>query len=156
MLNVGQFGVIQNAGFTSSSIALNTVSITAGNGLTGGGTIASNRTINVGAGSGISVAADSVAVDGTVLRTTGNQTKSGDLTVTNLTANNNIASGSLGGGGTAPLYATSLGILTRSAGAFSDDQNTKVRALITSVADILNATPGQKAAIDSLLTSEGF
>jgi len=47
------------------------VSITAGNGLTGGGTIASTRTINVGAGDGISVAADSVSVDTTVLRTTG-------------------------------------------------------------------------------------
>lgn len=47
------------------------VSITAGNGLTGGGTIAATRTLNVGAGSGISVTADAVAVDATVLRTTG-------------------------------------------------------------------------------------
>lgn len=39
------------------------VSITAGNGLTGGGTIAASRTINVGAGAGISVAADSVALN---------------------------------------------------------------------------------------------
>jgi len=47
------------------------VSITAGNGLTGGGTIAATRTLNVGAGDGISVAADTVSVDATVLRTTG-------------------------------------------------------------------------------------
>lgn len=39
------------------------VSGIAGNGLTGGGNIASDFTLNVGAGAGISVAADSVAVD---------------------------------------------------------------------------------------------
>lgn len=39
------------------------VTLTAGNGLTGGGTIAANRSFAVGAGTGISVAADSVAVD---------------------------------------------------------------------------------------------
>ena len=38
------------------------VSITAGNGLTGGGTIAASRTIDVGAGNGITVGADSVSV----------------------------------------------------------------------------------------------
>ena len=39
------------------------VSISAGDGLTGGGTIASSRTINVGSGTGISVGADSVGLD---------------------------------------------------------------------------------------------
>ena len=58
------------------------VSITAGNGLTGGGTIASTRTINVGAGDGISVAADSVAVDATVLRTTGDSVVSASAQIT--------------------------------------------------------------------------
>jgi hypothetical protein len=38
------------------------VSITAGSGLTGGGTIAANRTINVGAGTGITVNANDVAL----------------------------------------------------------------------------------------------
>ena len=60
------------SGFVSNEhIDHSSVSITAGNGLTGGGTITSTRTINVGAGDGISVVADSVAVDTTVLRTTG-------------------------------------------------------------------------------------
>ena len=60
------------SGFVSNEhIDHSSVSITAGNGLTGGGTIVSTRTINVGAGDGISVVADSVAVDTTVLRTTG-------------------------------------------------------------------------------------
>lgn len=45
------------------------VSITAGSGLTGGGTIAASRTINVGAGSYITVAADAVSVDATTTNT---------------------------------------------------------------------------------------
>ena len=46
--------------------------VTAGAGLTGGG-VSGAVTLDVGAGDGISVAADSVAVDATVLRTTGSQ-----------------------------------------------------------------------------------
>jgi hypothetical protein len=40
-----------------------TRAVNAGLGLTGGGTIAADRTLNVGAGAGISVVADTVAVD---------------------------------------------------------------------------------------------
>jgi len=39
------------------------VSVIAGDGLTGGGTIAANRTIAIGAGTGIDVAADAISVD---------------------------------------------------------------------------------------------
>lgn len=39
--------------------------VTAGNGLTGGGSLAVNRTLDVGAGTGISVAADAVSLDTT-------------------------------------------------------------------------------------------
>ena len=46
-----------------------TVSITAGNGLTGGGTIASTRTINIGAGNGITVNSDDIEVDMSVFDT---------------------------------------------------------------------------------------
>ena len=63
------------------------VSITAGSGLTGGGTIAATRTINVGQGDGISVAADAVAVDSTVVRTTGNQTIGGVKTFNDIVVN---------------------------------------------------------------------
>ena len=59
------------------------VSITAGSGLTGGGNITTSRTINVGSGDGISVAADSVAVDSTVVRTSGDQTIAGNKTFSN-------------------------------------------------------------------------
>ena len=58
------------------------VSITAGSGLTGGGTIASTRTINVGEGDGITVSANAIAVDGTVLRTTGDGVVSGSSQIT--------------------------------------------------------------------------
>ena len=52
------------SGFVSDEhVAHSGVSITAGSGLTGGGTIAATRTINVGEGVGIDVAADAVALD---------------------------------------------------------------------------------------------
>ena len=56
------------------------VTLTAGDGLTGGGTIAASRSFAVGAGDGISVAADAVAVDTSVVRTTGTQTIAGAKT----------------------------------------------------------------------------
>jgi hypothetical protein len=54
--------------------------ITAGDGLTGGGDLTANRTFNVGAGDGISVAADSVAVNSTVVRTSTTITAGDGLT----------------------------------------------------------------------------
>jgi len=54
--------------------------VTAGNGLTGGATTGA-ATLNVGAGDGISVAADAVAVDATVLRTTGGGVVSGSAQI---------------------------------------------------------------------------
>ena len=50
--------------------------------MAGGGSLAANRTIDVGQGDGISVSADSIAVDSTVVRTTGVQTISGSRTYT--------------------------------------------------------------------------
>ena len=58
-----------------------TVSITAGAGLTGGGTIASSRTINVVGGDGITANANDIQVDGTVLRTTGDGVVSGSAQI---------------------------------------------------------------------------
>jgi hypothetical protein len=55
--------------------------VTAGNGLTGGGS-SGTPTLNVGSGSGISVAADTVGVDSSVIRTTGAQSMSGVKTHT--------------------------------------------------------------------------
>ncbi|NBU34745.1 hypothetical protein EBS40_09060, partial [bacterium] len=53
------------------SKAATSTTITAGSGLAGGGSLASNRTIDIGQGDGITVSADSIAVDNTVARTTG-------------------------------------------------------------------------------------
>jgi hypothetical protein len=59
--------------------------LTAGNGLTGGGQLNADRTINVGVttNGGIQVNEDSIQVDSTVVRTTGNQTIGGVKTYTN-------------------------------------------------------------------------
>lgn len=52
------------SGFVANEhIDHSTVSITAGSGLTGGGTIAANRTINIGQGTGITVAADAISTN---------------------------------------------------------------------------------------------
>lgn len=48
---------------TSLGAAASAISLTAGNGLTGGGDLSSNRTFTVGAGTGITVNADDVALD---------------------------------------------------------------------------------------------
>jgi hypothetical protein len=57
------------------------ISINAGSGLSGGGNITQTRTINIGQGDGISVSADTIAVNNTVVRTTGNQNLEGNVTI---------------------------------------------------------------------------
>jgi hypothetical protein len=64
-----------------------TVSVIAGNGLTGGGTIAANRTLNVNPGDGIQIVSDAVAVDSTVARRNAANTFSSDQTFTNIYVN---------------------------------------------------------------------
>ena len=56
------------------------VNLTAGAGLTGGGDITASRSFVVGQGDGISVGADAVAVDSSVVRTTGAQSIGGAKT----------------------------------------------------------------------------
>ena len=55
--------------------------VIAGNGLTGGGSLG-NITLHAGQGSGIDVTADAIAVDGTVVRTSGTQTITGPKSFT--------------------------------------------------------------------------
>ena len=57
--------------------SLSSITLTAGSGLVGGGNLTSNRSFDIGAGDGINVSADSIAVNNTVVRTTGVQTISG-------------------------------------------------------------------------------
>lgn len=76
------------------------ISIVAGSGLTGGGTIDGSRTLDVGAANGITVAADSIAVTqgtGIVVNTTGvhvNSTYIGSISANNASFLGTIAAGS--------------------------------------------------------------
>jgi hypothetical protein len=62
----GNAGTVTNGVYTGRTL-------TAGSGLVGGGDLSSDKTFNVGQGDGITVSADSIAVDSTVVRTTGTQ-----------------------------------------------------------------------------------
>jgi hypothetical protein len=73
---------LNNVDVSVSGHTHSNITITAGSGLAGGGSLAANRTIDIGQGDGISVSADSIAVDSTVVRTTGTQTISGAKTFT--------------------------------------------------------------------------
>ena len=81
---------------------LSAVTLTAGAGLTGGGTIASDRSFVVGQGDGITVNADDIAVDSTVVRTSGNQSIGGNKTFDD----NVILSGNLTVNGTQTIVNT--------------------------------------------------
>jgi hypothetical protein len=73
-------------------VAHSSINLTAGNGLTGGGTIDASRTFNVGAGNGVSVSADAVAVNGgstLTVNSTGVHVNN-DLSITNLTLSGNL------------------------------------------------------------------
>ncbi len=74
-----------NAGTATTATSATTATncsrqVIAGNGLSGGGALSADVTLTVGAGDGISVAATSVAVNSTVIRTTGDQTLGGNKT----------------------------------------------------------------------------
>ena len=69
------------SGFVANEhIDHSTVSVVAGTGLTGGGTITEDRTLNVVGGDGITANANDMAVDSTVVRTSGTQSINGAKT----------------------------------------------------------------------------
>ena len=78
------------------------VTITAGAGLTGGGDISATRTLNVVGGDGITANADDIAVDATVLRTTGGGVLSGSAQVVAALSNQDVNLG------TGDLIATDI------------------------------------------------
>jgi hypothetical protein len=63
--NIAISGFNNDSGFTTNTGTVTSVGVTAGSGLTGGGTVTTSGTINldVGAGTGIDVAADAISVD---------------------------------------------------------------------------------------------
>lgn len=92
--------------------------ITAGNGLTGGGNGTANRSLAVGAGDGITVNTTNVAVDGTVVRTSGNQTLAGTKT---------FSSPVIVPNGTASNHAVNLSQITGSGSLILGTEPNKVK-----------------------------
>ena len=89
-----------------------TVSITAGSGLTGGGTIASTRTLNVGAGTGITVNADDIAVNMGAFNTDNLGEGSSNLYYTNERVDDRVNALVVDGDGIVATYDDSAGTLT--------------------------------------------
>jgi len=75
--NINLSGFNNDAGFSTTTGTVTSVGVTAGSGLTGGGTITSSGTVtlNVGAGTGIDVAADSISVDVSDFMTNGSNNR---------------------------------------------------------------------------------
>ena len=80
--------------------------VTAGTGLTGGGT-SGTVTLNVIGGSGITANANDIAVDSTVLRTSGNQTRTGLLQINGAITFPTSSGGTLARGQTYAIYQES-------------------------------------------------
>jgi hypothetical protein len=75
--NINISGFNNNSGFTTNTGTVTSVGVTAGAGLTGGGTVTTSGTINldVGAGTGIDVAADAISVDVSDFMTNGSDNR---------------------------------------------------------------------------------
>jgi hypothetical protein len=67
----------------ATGFVLSSRTLTAGSGLVGGGDLSSDRTFDINTGDGIQIVSDAVAVDSTVVRTTGTQTIAGVKTLSN-------------------------------------------------------------------------
>jgi hypothetical protein len=75
--NIAISGFNNDSGFTTNTGTVTSVGVTAGSGLTGGGTVTTSGTINldVGAGTGIDVAADAISVDVSDFMTNGSNNR---------------------------------------------------------------------------------
>jgi hypothetical protein len=114
---VGNATTVTNGIYTTTISSNATTGVTAGAGLTGGGTVGA-LTVNVGAGDGVTVNANDIAVDSTVARTTGTQTIGGAKTfssyitgsITGSDAKFTSITGSHAGSGAGLTNITSSGI----------------------------------------------
>jgi hypothetical protein len=75
--NINISGFNNDAGYSTTTGTVTSVGVTAGSGLTGGGTVTSSGTVtlNVGAGTGIDVAADAISVDVSDFMTNGSNNR---------------------------------------------------------------------------------
>lgn len=106
-----------------TNVVLETRSISTGNGLNGGGTLSSNRTLYIGEGSGITVSSTAVSVDSTVLRTNTPQSISGDKRFVTATE---LMFGDTSGGDATLLHGGSNMVLRVYKGDFNILNNTAV------------------------------
>lgn len=97
----GNAGSVTNGVYTGRTL-------TAGSGLVGGGDLSSDKTFNIGQGDGITVSADAIAVDSTVVRTTGIQSIDGQKTISDVLFNGSVQfvnlSGITGGANYIPVF----------------------------------------------------
>lgn len=120
--SVSKDQILDDIGAATSGLTL-----TAGSGLTGGGTLSTDRTFDIGQGDGISVSADSIAVDSTVVRTTGAQTINGVKTLGNTTYfNSGIISS-----GTNSIQAASTGSTATQFAVFTSSPNSSAQTVYT-------------------------
>lgn len=98
-----------------------TVSITAGAGLTGGGTIAATRTVNVGQGAGITVNADDVALTtpGTLTVSTSNSSTGNHTHAITSSSNPGAAASILASDGSGQLQLVRIGLGIAPNGSYS-------------------------------------
>jgi hypothetical protein len=121
--NIAISGFNNDSGFTTNTGTVTSVGVTAGAGLTGGGTVTTSGSINldVGAGTGIDVAADAISVDVSDFMTNGSNNRV--LTATGTDAMNAEANMTFDGSTLAVTGAiTATGDITA---FFTSDRNLK-------------------------------
>jgi hypothetical protein len=136
--------------------ALSSVTFTAGSGLAGGGTLSANRSFDIGQGDGVTVSADAVAVDSTVVRTTGIQSVDGVKTFGNISIFNSgiLASGttSIRSAATAST-ATQFAVFTSSPASSSQSILTRTPSEVKTDIGLSNVT--NDAQVKKLASTSG-